>query len=327
MPLARVTRHLQDIFDESQWPDLLAGLAAPDDAAVWRMPDGRVLIATVDFFTPIVDDPYDYGAIAAANALSDIYAMVGQPFLALNLAAMPADLPEEMFLAILRGGAEKIREAGAIVAGGHTIDDDEPKFGYAVLGYGNPDHLGHKGGACPGDWILLTKPLGVGIITTAAKADQAEPEHLAIATEWMKRLNKQASAALREIPTLHAVTDITGFGLLGHTWEVAAQSGVQIHLVYDALPFHLGAQRYAEELLFPALSNSNASDYGPHVVFGAGLEYEQQMLLFTPETSGGLLISLPPDDAERYIQVAQTYGQPVWHIGHVEAGEPRIYVV
>ncbi len=320
-----MTRHLGDIFDEALWPDLLVGLSIADDAAAWRLDDGRALIATVDFFTPVVDDPYDYGAIAAANALSDIYAMGGQPFLALNLAAMPADLPEEMLLAILRGGAEKVREAGAIVAGGHTIDDDEPKFGYAVLGMADPARLGVKAAAQPGDQLLLTKPLGVGIITTAFKADQAEPEHIATATEWMKRLNKAAAEALKGMRP-HAVTDITGFGLLGHAWEVAERSGVRLRLRYDALPFHPGALRYADELLFPALANSNMDDYGAHVVFGPALEYEQQMLLFTPETSGGLLISLPPDDAEQYTRAAAALGQPVWRIGEALAGDPGIEV-
>ncbi len=327
MALARVTRQLGDIFDETEWPDLLVGLTLADDAAAWRLDDGRALIATVDFFTPVVDDPYDYGAIAAANALSDIYAMGGQPFLALNLAAMPPELPEEILRGILLGGAEKVREAGAVVAGGHTIDDDEPKFGYAVLGMADPERLGVKSGACAGDQLLLTKPLGVGIITTAFKADQAEPEHLATATEWMKRLNRTAAQALADIERLHAVTDITGFGLLGHAWEVAERSGVRLLLCYGALPFHPGAQRYADELLFPALANSNLADYGDHVRFGPGLEFEQQLLLFTPETSGGLLISLPPDDAERYTRAAAALGQPVWRIGQVLAGVPGIEVV
>lgn len=315
-----------DIFDEKLWPDLLVGLSVADDAAAWRLDPERVLVATVDFFTPVVDDPYDYGAIAAANALSDIYAMGAQPFLALNLAALPRTLPEELLTGILRGGAEKMREAGAIVAGGHTIDDDEPKFGYAVLGMGEPHRLGVKGGARPGDLLLLTKPLGVGLITTAFKADQADPEHVAAATEWMKRLNKAASEALKAIPRPHAVTDITGFGLLGHAWEVAERSGVRIELRYAALPLCAGAQRYADELLFPALAASNLADYGGHIEFGPGLEYEQQMLLCAPETSGGLLISLPPHEAHEYTRAAAALGQPVWQIGEVLAGDPGIVV-
>ena len=302
------------------------GLTLADDAAAWRLSDDRALVATVDFFTPVIDDPYDYGAIAAANALSDIYAMGATPFMALNLAAFPPEMPEDILLEILRGGAEKVREAGAVVAGGHTIDDDEPKFGYCVLGMVHPARIGRKSAAVPGDRILLTKPLGVGIITTAFKADLADPEHTSVAVEWMKRLNRLAGEALITIARPHAVTDVTGFGLLGHAWEIASQSGVRLQFRYDALPFHPGARQYADDLLFPALANNNMADYGEHVTFSLGLEYEQQLLLFTPETSGGLLLTLAPGDAERYIAAAQALEQPVWTIGEVTDGEPAIAV-
>lgn len=314
------------MFDESLWPDLLVGLTLADDAAAWRLDDDRALVATVDFFTPVIDDPYDYGAIAAANALSDIYAMGATPFMALNLAAFPPEMPEDILLEILRGGAEKVREAGAVVAGGHTIDDDEPKFGYCVLGMVHPARIGRKSAAVPGDQILLTKPLGVGIITTVFKADLAAPEHVSVAVEWMKRLNRLAGDALDTIARPHAVTDVTGFGLLGHAWEIASQSGVQLEFHYQALPFHPGARQYADDLLFPALANNNMADYGEHVTFCPDLEYEQRLLLFTPETSGGLLLTLPPEDAERYIAAAEALGQPVWTIGEVTAGEPAIAV-
>lgn len=314
------------MFDESLWPDLLVGLTLADDAAAWRLSDDRALVATVDFFTPVIDDPYDYGAIAAANALSDIYAMGATPFMALNLAAFPPEMPEDILLEILRGGAEKVREAGAVVAGGYTIDDDEPKFGYCVLGMVHPARIGRKSAAVPGDRILLTKPLGVGIITTAFKADLADPEHTSVAVEWMKRLNRLAGEALITIARPHAVTDVTGFGLLGHAWEIASQSGVRLQFRYDALPFHPGARQYADDLLFPALANNNMADYGEHVTFSLGLEYEQQLLLFTPETSGGLLLTLAPGDAERYIAAAQALEQPVWTIGEVTDGEPAIAV-
>ncbi len=274
----------------------------------------------------MVDDPYDYGAIAAANALSDIYAMGATPFMALNLAAFPSDLPEEILAGILRGGADKVREAGAVVAGGHTIDDDEPKFGYAVLGMVHPDRIGRKSGAEVGDRILLTKPLGVGIITTAFKADLAAPEHVATAVEWMKRLNRQAAEALSVVAQPHAVTDITGFGLLGHAWEIASQSGVRLRLRYADLPFHPGTLAYADDLLFPALANNNMADYGQYVTFAPGIEYEHRLLLFTPETSGGLFITLAEDDAVRFTDAARVLGQPVWNIGDVVAGEPAIEV-
>ncbi len=306
------------------------GLSVADDAAVWALDDDRALILTADFFTPVVDDPYDYGAIAAANAMSDVYAMGGQPFLAINLAAFPADLPEEIIASILRGSAEKVKEAGAIIAGGHTIDDDEPKFGLAVLGQVHPKQIGTKAGARPGDQIILTKPLGSGIITTAFKADVADPKHIATAVSWMKNLNKDAAITLQEVSLPgappHAVTDITGFGLLGHGWEVAERSGVGLRLSFDALPFQPGAKGYADDLLFPAMANANMADYGVQVTFDARLEYEMQLLTFCPETSGGLLLSLPPAHAATYIDRYQELGHSAWIIGEVTDEPPHIWV-
>jgi len=317
------------MFLAADYPDLLVGLALPDDAAVWKLSDEQAVIFTVDFFTPVVDDPYDYGAIAAANAMSDVYAMGGEPFLALNLAAFPAELPEEMIIAILRGGAGKVREAGAVVAGGHTIDDDEPKFGLAVLGFVRPDQVRTKAGARPGDVLVLTKPLGVGLITTAFKADAADLEHVAIATDWMKRLNRDAARALRQ-RTVHALTDITGFGLFGHAWEVAERSRVRLRIHFDDLPFHPGALRYADELLFPAMAGKNQADYGQQVSFAPRLEYEMQMLTFCPETSGGLLASLPPEEVGPFLAAYGALGHQAWVIGEVLAGArgaPGIEVV
>jgi len=302
------------------------GLATPDDAAVWKLDDERALIFTADFFTPIVDDPYDYGAIAAANALSDVYAMGGQPFLALNLAAFPIGLPEEMIAHILLGSADKAREAGCVIAGGHTVDDDEPKFGLAVLGQVRPNQVRTKAAARPGDVILLTKPLGVGLIATAAKAGEAQPEHMALAVEWMKRLNKTAAAVLREVSP-HAVTDITGFALLGHAWEVASRSDVRLRIEFERLPFHAGALDYAEALLFPAGANNNMADYGEHVTFAPHLEYEMQLLCFCPETSGGLLVTLTQHEADAFLSRYSALGQEAWLIGEVLEGNPTIEVV
>jgi selenide,water dikinase len=312
---------LGTIFNEVDYPDLLVGLSLADDAAVWKVSDERALIFTADFFTPVVDDPYVYGAIAAANALSDVYAMGGEPFLALNLAAFPPNLPEEMIVAILRGGAEKAKEAGAIVAGGHTIDDEEPKFGMAVLGQVHPGRIWTKAGARPGDQLLLTKPLGVGLIATAHKGGEADPAHLATAAEWMARLNKAAAEALKE-GAVHAATDITGFGLLGHAWEVAERSGVRLRIRFDALPFHPGATHYADELLFPAGASCNMADFGAHVTFAPRLEYEQQALAYCPETSGGLFVSLPPAEAQAFLD---RYKE-AWVIGEVLDGEAHIDV-
>jgi selenide,water dikinase len=295
------------------------GLASPDDAAVYRVSDDQALIFTTDFFTPVVDDPYTFGAVAAANAMSDVYAMGGQVVLALSIAAFPPNLPAVVLGEILRGAAEKVAEAGGVIAGGHTVDDDEPKFGLAVMGTVHPSRVGKKGGAKPGDVLLLTKPLGVGIITTAAKGDAADPAHLEEAVQSMLRLNRQA-ADLAQRVTFHAMTDITGFALLGHGYEMASQSGVRLRFFFDRLPFLPGAVEYAEEWLFPGGSCNNQRTYERHVSFD-GLEEEMQMLLFTPETSGGLLIALPPSEASRLEALCREAGQAVWRVGEVVAGE------
>jgi len=296
------------------------GLDVPDDAAVYRLNDEVAVIQTIDFFTPIVDDPYAYGAIAAANAMSDVYAMGGQVVLALNIAAFPADMPEEIIREILRGGGEKVHEAGGVIAGGHTIDDEEPKYGLAVMGIVHPDRVSTKAGAQPGDLLVLTKPLGVGIITTAFKSDQAEPEHVALATDWMMRLNKDAAEAMQEGP-FHAATDVTGFSLLGHAQEMAERSGVRLRFRFEDLPFHPGARRYADEMLFPAGANRNEEAYGPHVRFTGNIDSETRLLLFTPETSGGLLIALPPDALDGFLARCQARGQEAWTVGEVVGGE------
>lgn len=296
------------------------GLDAPDDAAVYRLSDEVAVIQTVDFFTPIVDDPYAYGAIAAANAMSDVYAMGGQVVLALNIAAFPSDMPEEMVQEILRGGAEKVREAGGAIAGGHTVDDDEPKYGLAVMGIVHPDRVSTKAGARPGDILVLTKPLGVGIITTAAKSDQAEAEHMAVAAEWMMRLNKKAAEILQEFP-IRGVTDITGFALLGHACEMAQHSGVRLRFRFGDLPFLPGALRYADEMLFPGGANRNRDAFSPYVTFRRDLSPEMRLLLFTPETSGGLLIAVPPSALDGFLARCREEDQPAWVVGEVVEGE------
>ncbi|OGO39882.1 MAG: selenide, water dikinase SelD, partial [Chloroflexi bacterium RBG_16_56_8] len=186
-------RPVKDIFDPAAYPDLLVGLDGPDDAAVWRLSDERALVVTTDFFTPVVDDPYDYGAIAATNSLSDVYAMGGQPFLALNMAALPDNLPTEISTEILRGGAEKAREAGVVIAGGHSVKDKEPKYGLVVIGFVDPRKMLTKGGLQIGDVLVLTKPLGFGVITTALKQEKADAQDVKEAVDWMTRLNKTAA--------------------------------------------------------------------------------------------------------------------------------------
>jgi selenide,water dikinase len=313
-----VLRRLRETFDESRFPNLLAGLASPDDAAVWRISDDQALILTTDFFTPVVDDAYTYGAVAAANAMSDVYAMGGQVLLALSIAAFPPKLPGELLADILKGAADKVAEAGGVIAGGHTIDDNEPKFGLAVMGSVHPQRVGRKAGARPGDALLLTKPLGTGIITTAAKGDAADAAHLAAAIESMLRLNRRAAELLQQVD-FHAVTDITGFGLLGHACEMAEPSGVALRFVFDRLPFLPGAWEYAEQGLFPGGACNNQRTYQDALSFN-DLEEEMQMLLLTPETSGGLLIALPPAEATRYETLCRATGQDMWRVGEVVEG-------
>ncbi len=302
-----------------QGPNLLVGLEDADDAAVYLVREETAIIFTVDFFTPVVDDPYDYGAIAAANAMSDVYAMGGEVVLALNVCCFPADLPLEIPREILRGGAEKVYEAGAVIAGGHTVEDREPKYGLAVMGLVHPDRIATKGGARPGDVLVLTKPLGVGIVTTALKSDAADSRSVVEAVTSMARLNRDAARAISG-GAFHAVTDITGFGLLGHAWEMADRSGAGMRFNFKALPFVYGAQALADDWLFPAGANKNEAAYRRHVHF-AGLPPEMQMLMFTPETSGGLLVALPPEEVDAFGTRCAALDQPYWVVGEVREGE------
>ena len=292
----------------------------PDDAAVWKLDEGRALVLTTDFFTPVVDDPYDYGSIAAANSLSDVYAMGGQPFLALNIAALRPDLPVEVNGEILRGGAEKAREAGVVVVGGHTVKDDEPKFGLVVVGFVDPAKMLTKRGLQAGDALVLTKPLGTGVTTTALKQQKAAPEDVAEAVGWMKRLNRQAGALATEFG-LHGGTDVTGFSLLGHGLEMATASGVRLQLGLGKIPFLSGARKYAALGTFPGGAADNRLHFAPAVQFAARIAEEMQMLLFDPQTSGGLLLGVPPARLAGFMSRAAKINQPVWVIGEVVKGE------
>jgi selenide,water dikinase len=317
--LAQVLRPLEQMFPAHQHPELLVGLEVSDDAAVYKISDELAVIYTLDFFPPVVDDPYDYGAIAAANSMSDVYAMGGQVALALNICAFPADMPPAIISEILRGGAEKVAEAGGVLAGGHTTEDKEPKYGLTVMGLIHPERVLTKAGARPGDALVLTKPLGVGIITTALKGGVAEPEHVAAAVESMKRLSRQAAQLIQEVG-VHASTDITGFGILGHSYEIAERSGVGLRFDLARLPWLPGATRYAEEWLFPAGAHNNKRFYEPHVQWMGVISEELQTLLFTPETSGGLLVAVPPQRLETLLARFAETGQPCWVVGEVLEG-------
>jgi selenide,water dikinase len=315
-----VLRPLQARFKPADFPNLLVGLGAPDDAAVYRLNDTQAIVQTVDFFPPVVDDPYWFGAIAAANALSDIYAMGAEPLFALNLCAFPEELDPEVISEILRGGADKVAEAGAAIAGGHSVKDREPKYGLCVTGLMRPDGLMAKGGARAGDALILTKPLGVGVLTTAVKREAIlDPAHLDAAIASMARLNRQAARAARSAGAT-AATDITGFGLIGHALEMADQAGVGFEIAWDALPFLPGALAYAEQWIFPGGAEVNARAARPETRFARELADWQEMLLFDPETSGGLLISVARGRADSILADMRAAGEDAWVIGTAVQG-------
>lgn len=312
-------RPLKDAFKAQDYPDLLVGLGAPDDAAVWRLDAQRALVATTDFFTPIVDDPYAYGAIAAANALSDLYAMGATPFLALNVANMPADLPAEIVQEIFRGGADKVREAGAVIAGGHTVQDKEPKYGLVALGVARLDQLMTKGGARPGDVLWLTKPLGTGVTTTALKRGEALDEDVADAVGWMTQLNRDAARAAVEAG-VGGATDVTGYSLLGHAVEMAEASSARLRFHLPSIPFLVGARRYGERGCFPGGSAENQAFFRDRVDLAAAVDETTRSLLFDAQTSGGLLLAVAPERVSDFLDRCDQLRVAAWPIGAVDVG-------
>lgn len=317
--MTQVLRPIKDIFDPASYPDLLVGLTSPDDAAVWRLSDEQAIVITTDFFTPVVDTPYEYGSIAAANSLSDVYAMGGKPFLALNIAALPDNLPAEISSEILRGGAEKAREAGVVVAGGHTVKDKEPKYGLVAIGFVHPQKIISKSGLKVGDILVLTKPLGGGVTTTALKQEKADEAHVAEAIEWMQKLNKSASELAVEFGA-RGGTDITGFGFLGHAMEMAEASKVSLQIDFAKLPFLGGARGYAEKGIFPGGAFDNKKYFEAAVTFAETLDEPSQMLLFDPQTSGGLLFGLEREKLSAFEEAARKQNQPFWVVGEAREG-------
>ena len=290
-----------------------------DDAAVYRLDERVALVLTVDFFPPIVDDPFDYGAIAAANAMSDVYAMGGRSVSALNVAAFPRDLRPEMVAKVLEGGAAKAAEAGILITGGHTVDDREPKYGLAVTGVVDPQKFVTNSRAQPGDVLVLTKALGTGLILTAAKRDIVAPAHFDAAVASMLTLNRHAMHLAREAGA-HALTDVTGFGIVGHTLEIADRSGVQAVLRLADLPLLPGALEYAQAGVDFGGVNRNREQLGDRVAGLDALSEEQQRLIFDPQTSGGLLIAVEPGRAGPLVQRLRDDGLPAAAIGYVRAG-------
>lgn len=294
-----------------------------DDAAVYRLNDDTALIQTVDFFTPVVDDPYLFGQIAAANSLSDVYAMGGTPLLALNIVCFPNCLPPAVLEQILKGGARKVAEAGAIIAGGHTIQDDEPKYGLAVTGLVHPDRVLSNAGASPGQFLVLTKPLGTGIINTAVKGELAPPAAARAALETMLELNRNAAGvALRHGVT--ACTDITGFGFLGHAAEMARASGVSLEIWAGAIPVLPGTREMAAMGMIPAGAYANRDYLAGQVNISEQLGAEDTAICFDPQTSGGLLISVPHRELDPIMDEMKKAGVKAAVVGRVREKGPGL---
>jgi selenide,water dikinase len=303
-------------------PELLVGLGVADDAAVYRLAPDLAIVETVDFFPPVVDDPYTWGAIAAANAMSDVYAMGGQVLFALAVAGFPREMPKAIIAEVFRGGAEKVAEAGGVVAGGHTVVDAEPKYGLCVTGRVHPDHLLLKGGLRPGDRVFLSKPLGTGVITTGGKAGVASAASLDAATASMLRLNR-AAAEVAVACGARGATDVTGFGLLGHAAEMIAASGAGVALEVARLPLLPGALELAEAGQWSGGMKRNRrhveATFGPRLEIAAGVPEAPLSLLFEAETSGGLLFSVRPERADEVREGFARRGEPCWEIGEVLA--------
>ncbi len=299
--------------------DVLIGLSQPDDAAVYRLEGGRVLIATVDFFTPIVDDPFDYGRIAAANSMSDVYAMGGDPFLALSVAAFPDTLPADTVIQILHGAATMVQSAGAVLAGGHTVRDQEPKFGLCVMGFANETSLITKGGARPGDALYLTKPIGTGTLSTALKRDRLAPEPLASAVASMATLSRGAAHAARHAG-VRGGTDVTGFSLAGHALEMAAAANLMLSIQWSSIPVLEGAREAIAGGFVPGGTKANEQSFAPRVQGLDQLSASDRALLFDPQTSGGLLLAVSPSRCESFERACDEQGTRAWRIGRVDAG-------
>jgi selenide, water dikinase len=288
-------------------PNLVVGFSHKDDAAVYRLRSGDLLVQTVDFFTPIVDDPYDYGTIAAANSLSDVYAMNGRPLFALNICCFPRKYPVEIWREVLRGGAEKALEAGIAIVGGHTVDDPEPKYGLVVTGLVEAGRYWTNEGARVGDALVLTKPIGTGLLTTALKNETISPDDARDAIEAMKMLNRAASQTLAEFD-VHACTDITGNGLIGHAAEITEASGVGLQISLNTVPLFNAAARLAETGKFPGGTFANRRYIESLVDVDEGLSESLVWLLFDAQTSGGLLAALPADQAELAVKRLRANG-------------------
>ncbi|AKL95123.1 selenide, water dikinase SelD [Clostridium aceticum] len=306
---------------------LLISLDTSDDAAVYQLNEETALIQTLDFFTPVVDDPYLYGQIAAANSLSDVYAMGGQPLTAMNIVCFPSCLPTDILKEILKGGADKILEANALLVGGHTVEDDEPKYGLSVTGIAHPQKILANSHAKEGDYLILTKPLGTGILNTAIKADLCTSSQYEAAIKTMSTLNKYALEALEGL-RLSACTDITGFGFLGHAYEMAKGSNVSLEIFSEKIPILEGVLEYAEMGIIPAGMYANKKHIEKEVQVASSIKEGIQDILYDPQTSGGLLFSLHQEDVEQALENLKAINKNDFAVvGRVVSKEShRIYV-
>jgi selenide,water dikinase len=302
---------------------LIAGLDPPDDAAAYRVSDDLAIIGTLDFFPPLVDDPRTFGEIAAANALSDVFAMGGRVLFALSIAAFPEDLPRDVLTEIFAGASSKVREAGGTLAGGHTIRDPEPKYGLAVIGAAHPDKLLRKGGARPGDRLVLTKPLGTGVLVSGSRQGRTSDADLAAAIDAMRRLNRPASDAL-VASGIRAATDVTGFGLLGHGLEMARGSGTRFIFDASALPVLAGARELAAAGVETGGAAHNRRFVAPSLDVGSEVPDDLVTIAHDPQTSGGLLAAVAPDRVEALEAAFDAAGVERWWIGNVAAGDPGV---
>ena len=303
-------------------PDLLVGSATGDDAAVYRLDDKTALVVTVDFFTPITDDPYEFGSVAAANSLSDVYAMGGRPLVALNVVGFPADLAVEMLGDVLRGGYDKAAEANCLIVGGHTVDDSEPKYGLSVVGLVEPGKQVSNAGAQPGDVLVLTKPIGTGIITTGCKAGVAPPGSVETAVETMATLNRAASEAMIEVG-VNSCTDVTGFGLMGHLTSMMRASGVSATINRAQVPVLPGAIELLDQGVAPGGTRRNEAGVEEYVNWDAALSDVDRLLLCDAQTSGGLLISVPEARLSQLLAALESRGVATRAlVGSVRSGTP-----
>lgn len=322
--MAQVLCHLPKFHDDN----LIVGLDTSDDAAVYKINDDSAVILTMDFFTPVVDEPYMFGQVAAANSLSDVYAMGGKPLTAMNIVCFPNCLSIDVLGQILKGGADKVLEAGAVIAGGHSVEDNEPKYGLSVMGVVHPDKVVTNSGAKAGDVLILTKPLGLGILNTAIKADLLEAETINIAVNTMSYLNKDACEAMM-IVGVNSCTDITGFGLLGHALEMAEGSQVTMEIWSDYIPIIKESLELARMGIIPGGAYKNESHIGDKAIFNNDIKQEIKDILYDPQTSGGLLISVSEDKSEKLMKLLKEKNKTSFNIiGKVkEKGQNPLEVI